>query len=133
MNKKWIVYNKYTGKILRIVSGPESIYNAIIVEPSVEDVIEGSCDIDGYVVVNKKAILRVVMPVGIDKTDITADGISEVTISSINVGATLTVNSIDHGQVNDGKVEMTFDLSGQYIIKLSLFPYIDWEVIINAN
>lgn len=53
-----------------------------------------------------------------------------MTITGIPLGAILTIEGTEY-TVNDGEAELTFGLPGTYLVKLSLWPYLDktFEVI----
>ena len=68
----------------------------------------------------------------IDKFTVQADGSDTVTISGLPIPCSVTVN----GQtvtVDDGTLELTFDLPGDYPVKLTADGYIPLEVVIHAT
>jgi hypothetical protein len=58
----------------------------------------------------------------------TIDGMA---ISSIPVGAVLTIESVDY-TITDGEAELSFTLPGTYHVKLALFPYLDAQFEVTA-
>jgi len=71
-----------------------------------------------------------------DKTNVTADGTDEITLSSIPDNATIKI--IGEGlnlsePLTSPTDTITFDTTGVYKITVSAFPYLDHEVTINAN
>ncbi|MGD9171155.1 MAG: hypothetical protein PVI97_13990 [Candidatus Thiodiazotropha sp.] len=73
------------------------------------------------------------MPVTIDKADVSADGEDIVTISGVPTGALCRVGSLAEVSVDDGSVVLNFDEPGDYVVTLSLFPYLDYRVTISAT
>lgn len=51
----------------------------------------------------------------------------------INTQYTVTGPAHTNGITTDGIIELEFAEPGEYTIRLSLFPYLDHEVIINAD
>ena len=73
------------------------------------------------------------MPAGIDQATISADGVDSSTIAGLPVGAEISVNSIIIGVVDESESFIfTTDVPGAYVVRVSLFPWRDYEVTINA-
>ena len=55
-----------------------------------------------------------------------------VTISDLPSPCSLTTYGNTY-EVLDGTVELLYDMVGDYLVKVEAFPYLDWEVTVNAN
>jgi len=76
---------------------------------------------------------RPAMAATIDKTTVAAGGVDYATVTNVPSGAEVLIAGQNEGVSDGTDVELTFDISGQYVVKISLFPYLDWKVTINAN
>lgn len=72
------------------------------------------------------------MPLTVTKTNILANGVDTVMISGIPFGTRMT-SPLGDAVVEDGVVEFTTTIPGEYAIHLSLFPYLDNKVVIYAT
>jgi hypothetical protein len=97
-----------------------------------EAYIEGHYHWDEYYMRNGTPTLRPELPATIDRTNLTADGIDTATITNLPNPSTVTVNR-QSVTVEDGTLELTFDLPGSYVVKVESFPYLPWEVAIHAT
>lgn len=73
------------------------------------------------------------MPITIDKTTVSADGVDVVTIAGVPVGAICKIASMAEAVVNDGTIELSFDSIGDFMVTISAFPYLDYEVMVSAT
>lgn len=71
----------------------------------------------------------------IDKVSCLADGIDFITLSSIPDNATITISGqgVNINQSIGNSDTITFDLAGEYNLRIESFPSLDYEVIINAT
>lgn len=118
------------GKILRVGYAPSDMINIQANEN--EFVIRGYADAATQFIVSGFVADKIQMPVSVDKTDINADGIDTITVSDIPENCAYSINGME-GIVTDGQMSLTFDDPGEYNLKLSLFPYLDYSVMINAT
>jgi hypothetical protein len=130
MIKNYVVHDQ-NGMIVRTGSAPEGMIS--IQAGTGEYAIEAAGDDLTQYVVGGAVTDKPAMPVSIDKTTVSADGIDLATISGIPVGALCRVASIAEAVVNDGTIELTFDNPGDYEITIIAFPYLDYTVTINAT
>lgn len=126
----YIVYENLTGKITKTGRCPVDM--VALQAGDGRTVIEGTAnDLTEYVVAGA-VTPKPAMPVVIDKTEVTADGVDTATMTGLPDPCTLRVQGENH-LVEGGEAEVSFDLSGQYVVKIVAFPYLDFEVTINAN
>lgn len=79
-------------------------------------------------------------PMSADKTSIHADGVEQLTISSVPIGsvARFTVPdnqgfaAVPDQTVNDGSLAVTTTVIGTYVIRVQAFPNTDFMVTFNA-
>lgn len=128
-------YNPADGKIICTKIRPESDAESALVGELFG--MEYLRDTDGselfQYVVSGELVSRPINAYILNKSSITADEIDEAIISGIPDGAELFVNKISLGLVSDGAVELTADIPGNLAVRLVLFPYLDYEVTINAS
>lgn len=84
--------------------------------------------ISSGLIVDKQA-----MPCSADKTNVTADGVDFVTLSGVPIGAEVISDGIVLAVSDGSDVEIDYDLAGSYQLNVVLFPYLDWEVMVNAS
>lgn len=120
MNISILIYNKHTGQILKQVSVPPEQLEFQILDPENEDWrLGGVKDCCMYVHPDDPSELlnRPTMDVQVQGDTILCP-----------VGAEVTVTGPVSGSIiSDGVVELVFDYPGTYKIRVSLFPYLDWE------
>ena len=126
-------YTKYnsTGKILQTVSCPAFLRDAQA--QTGEFIVDGDCDTRNDYIKDGKITKRLVMPVIVDKTTITADTSDKATITKVPKGTKVIVAGVDQGTCDDGIVEINADFKGFYKVKLVCWPYLDKEITINAS
>ena len=74
------------------------------------------------------------MSISVDKTEITADNTDKATISSCPEGAEVFIGTDSEGLVGiDGLVEIVSAVPKVIKITVVLYPWLDWEVTINAS
>jgi hypothetical protein len=85
-----------------------------------------------YDVVSGSFVPRILIPVTVDKTSISADGIEKAVISGVPNETAITINNELH--IADGTdIEFQSDTLGEFVFSFYLKPYLRTEVIINAN
>lgn len=80
------------------------------------------------------AVARPVSPVTIDKTTVAADGTDAVVVSSIGVGAAISIaGPVPSEGTGDGTdLHITFEQAGRYTITVRRFPDLDFVATVNA-
>ena len=94
----------------------------------------GIGDVEGrtHYVVDGLPVLRMPMPCSIDKISVMADETDEATIYGIPAGGVVMVNR-ESIPVETGELALVFDTPGDYPVRVSAFPFLDWEVTIHAT
>lgn len=131
-------YTRYaarTGRILGNIEIPDwdeegfDLHNSLL--------LAGDWNPDTHYVITGKVAERPPMNASVDKLDVAADGEDRVTIISVPPGAMLSVSGpIDlpyQSGGDDNQIALTFDLPGDYTIRITCFPYLDWEAVIHAG
>ena len=131
------LYDKLTGKLTDlVVCLPSELHNY---QTSDKNVLEASAVLELQYIpdVNNPVITdRPTNPTTIDKTTVTANGIDAITLSNIPTNSTIEIKGagLNVNQVAANPTEtITFSVIGTYTIKVTLFPYLDFEGTINAN
>ena len=126
-----IIYDIITGAVVKnVVCTPDQIRFQI---QDGQSAIDGIADGETHYVQSGEKIERPTMLVSIDQTTISADGVDPTTMSGLPTGAEISVNNIIIGMVDEsGSFIFTTDVPGGYAIRVSLFPWRDYEVTINA-
>jgi hypothetical protein len=84
-----------------------------------------------YYFENDQLTPRPINTISIDKTTMTADGVDVATISNLPNPSRVKVNN-QIITIEDGLLELTFDLPGTYKVQVDPFPTQFWEVEIVA-
>ena len=133
--KDFIVYSNITGEILRQgrCQGVD-----ILLQPSNtnESVIEASDSNDNIHKIDLNTleiIFKIPIPVIINKTTISADGVDNIIISDLPNPTAVSIVDEGSWEITDGVFEFTTETVGEYIIKLRSSLYLDVEYLINAN
>ena len=130
MVKEYTAYHLATGRFLYIIGVAEA-------ELPLQSIEEGHGFIDGahmsatHYLHSGTVVPRPAIATTVSKTIVAADGVDVVSISNLPVPCTM----IAQGQeiaVADGVVDLTFDLAGDFLIKVVAWPYLDYEVTIHA-
>lgn len=121
-----------TGQIQCVYIGDE-IDAMNLLYPDCERV-EGASNPDADYVNAGVITPRPTFPLSADKSVIVANGIEEVTFSGFPVGAAFSVSgpSSDRWVETESSVAITANVPGAYRVKVSMFPYLDQSVVINA-
>jgi len=93
--------------------------------------IEAKHDADTKYIVNGEIADRPTMTVSQSKQEVVADSVDSVIITGIPSGATIRWNATE--QTADGNdIEFVTDIIGEHKLHITLWPYQDAEVTINA-
>jgi hypothetical protein len=88
-------------------------------------------------VVAGQLVPKVSMGLGVSATSFPADGTSDVTITGIPAGATVTISgavSAGPETITDGQLVITSNVAGAIIVTIACRPkYLDWSVTLNAT
>lgn len=109
------VYDIDTGKIKYVVDGDPLVIETTK-ENSQDPWIEGNYHWDTHYVFNGDAVKRPECPVILQGK----------TIVNVPVPAKITINGVDY-DTNEAEVELDFNFSGIYNVKVLAFPYLDKE------
>ena len=122
------VYYNENGSIYACVKGDASIPNLSFIECK-----DSLVSFDGeYVNIETKLLEhRPNFALSVDKTELTADNKDEVTITNIPVGTVCNYENENH-TINDGEIKFSCDIAGEYILKFSLWPYIDFSLTLTG-
>ena len=129
-----VIHDLITGRIRGTVVCPEEWYELQLLEG--EDYVESNInqddfDINLYRIVDGEIVEKSPMSFSIDKSQIYADGVDIAAITGVPSGAIIRCK--DTEQIADGTdVEFVTDIIGEHKLQITLWPYQDAEVIINA-
>ncbi len=130
----YTVYISATGKIVRTGTAPLSLISR---QPqSSESVLHQPSNVFTDYVFNAAVTPRPTNPATIDKMTVTANGNEVVTLSSIPSNSVISIrgDGVNLTQTVQGTTEtVDFDTPGSYLIRIEAFPYLDYEVTVNAN
>lgn len=114
------VYKNDTGEIVKNCVCPAEFANDQIVAG--ESIIEGvSSDITQYVVNGVVTDKPAMTPI-----------VNGLTITGLPIPCSLTTYGTTY-EIPDGEVTLSYDLAGEYHVKVVAFPYLNWEVTVDAN
>lgn len=131
----YTVYETATGRVVGIETQVASE-----MRPPFTDIGYYGGEVDGSThmidVVTEEPVPRPAWPAPADKVAIAADGVEEVTFSSVPVGTACWI--VDNGirqdtEITDGELVLTMDHPGTCVVNMVLFPYLPYEVTINAT
>jgi len=120
-------YDRITGEKLGFYSGPEAQLKLQSFWATGDFVEINDLPSDIWYFPGGVPTKRPAMNLTADKTQIAADGIDEVRVTGIPVGATFRGLTI-----NDGELIFTTNEPGEHRLVFELWPYIDGEVVVNA-
>jgi len=126
-------YAARTGEILGVLTLPDRIeefdrHNVLL--------LDGATDGATQYIVNGVPTARPVQSSAADKQSIKADGSDTATITGIPVPCAVHIDGpvvMQDIAVPDGSLTFTALVPGAYRIRVEAFPFLPWEVIINAN
>lgn len=101
-------------------------------ESSADDWESFQRDLGGYYVADGARVAKAAMSLTVSPDSVPADGATVATVSGVPAGSQAIVS----GQtvtVDDGALEVSFDLAGTYIVSLSHPHYLPETVIIHAT
>jgi hypothetical protein len=130
---KAIIYNS-VGKILRLISAPEDRLSLQV--QAGELMLIGEANEFANYIDQGTVTQRPTQPTSLSKLTLTADGVDLITITNEPIGATFTAVNTVSGKVVTGLIDGTDSFSttivGAYKITIVLWPYLDFEVTVNA-
>jgi hypothetical protein len=101
-----------------------------------EFLFEGTSDIFSDYVNNGEVIKREIQPTTVNKTTLSADGVDSIVFSNVPNGtfSAINLNNMDIQVFGSVVGEDTFSttISGTYSIKIESFPYLDFEITVEA-
>jgi hypothetical protein len=136
MKKNFVVYAIDTGKILNRLSIPALFADAYqptpgtqMIEVEDDQPYEMTHRVVGGLIVPKQTF-----SVSVSDMTILANGTTVSTLSSVPAGTKVSITGpvSAEGIVNDGQIEVTASVAGDYTVRLSRMHYLDWEVTIHA-
>jgi hypothetical protein len=117
------------GKIIASINCPASSYD---LRPPGEHWLEHDLvDDTEFYIVGGVVTTRPLLPAVVDKTTVIADDTDVMTISGLPDPCEVRVGTEAFTAVG-GSAEISFDLPGSHTIRISHFPYQDWEVDVDA-
>lgn len=128
----YVIYNS-TGEIVAHGSMIQALDFDLFVLESGETALATTEEVDRSVSYVLAGVLtdKPTMPITLDTLSVTADDIDTITISGVPDTASMTVDG--ETLTADGTdILLTFDAAGTYIITAVLFPYLDYEVSVDA-
>jgi len=129
-----VIFNPLTGEIARTVECPQASYLSQVNEGEgyvFSDVEQALFVIEAHYVVDDVIVPRPTLSFILSINTITANGTDTCLISGIPAGAEITSN--DTTITTDGSdIEFVTDIPGEHRLQITLWPYQDAEVVINA-
>lgn len=131
--KMYTQYASRTGRIVQQLALPEGMeyYDANSVL-----LYEGSISGETHYIVDSVPVNRPLMETAIGKSTILANGEDTSEITGIPEGAKLTITgpiSLEPVVVDEGAIQFSADVAGDYTIRLECFPYLDWQGVVHAD
>lgn len=83
-------------------------------------------------VLNGVVTNKPVQPTMVNKLLCAADGLDTIEVTGIPIGATVTLGPLSPTAIIS-TASLTFDIAGEYWLKVELFPYRSFEVKISAT
>ena len=127
-----IIYSA-TGEILRLVSAPSEML--VMQKQAGEFILFGDAnDLTDYIY-QGEIVARATQPTTLNKLTLTADGIDTITLSNAPSGTFTATNTTTRETVTgaiNGTDSFLTTIQGTYKIKIESWPYLDFEVTINA-
>jgi hypothetical protein len=122
------------GEILRTISCPQSMISIQEI-PEGGGYIEGARDGRFYYAVGGEPVLRPPMNPAFDKAQIAADGVEVITLSNLPDPCQITYTGPTFRQLGEstgGEAQFNTDATGTHTVRISAFPYLNWEVSFDA-
>lgn len=114
MIRSYVVYDPHTGRITKAVTCPPSAIELQCGKD--EKYLEGVIASDAYYVLNQRITPRPTAPIEV----------KEHTLYGVPKGALINIEDETY-LADGGPVELSFELPGSYLIRISHWPYLDWE------
>ena len=129
-----VIFDPDSGEIKRTVECPPVGYLSQVNEGEghiLSDIEQALFDIESHYIVDGSITPRPELGITMSRANIAANGTDTCNISGIPEGATVTSN--EFSITADGSdLEFATDIPGEHVLKISLWPYMDAEVTINA-
>jgi hypothetical protein len=125
------IYDPETGRIKQVTTCPTDAVSSQV--QGSDEYVDGEGDALTKYILAGVLTDRPVQLTSADTTSVTADGVDVVTISAAPSGASVYIDNVLSGTTDGDDVELTFDAEGSYVVKIVLFPYLDWEETISAT
>lgn len=128
---KYYGYSTVDGRILQTLDYPAGMFPA----PVSGDLafVQGTANPVTHYVTYQGLVARPTFNLQVNKFEIDADGVDEVTITNIPANTEVTWPDGERTIINNGIVEFAVDLAGTYTFRFINFPYQDQEISIEAN
>jgi hypothetical protein len=132
MDVHWIAFRVDTGEIVNSGTAPEEM---VAIQAMPGEIAMAAADgigpathyAPGSVLTQRPSPL-----VQFDKTTIVADGQDHVLFHSVPIGATVLVDEVPAGVVDDGVYEFASEVPGTFKVRLSAWPHLDAVLEITA-
>jgi len=125
------IYHKDTGEIMGQIDAPNEGMIAAQVFDTAHFYYVGEANIVTDFFPGGVKAIRPTMTVSQSKQEVVADSVDSVTITGIPSGATIRWNEVE--QIADGNdIEFVTDIIGEHKLQITLWPFQDAEVTINA-
>lgn len=132
--KNYLIYDR-EGKIIQTGVVPAAMFDLQGDAESGRYVMEGSADVCTDRVVDGAVVSRPSCPAQVSTSTVKADGMDEVILWQVPVGARVSVEGplATAGAADGSNIRLTFARSGDYLIRIELFPFLTLEVPIHAS
>ena len=138
MNRNYIIIIEDSGEILVNVNCPEDHIDYQYIKENKQH-IEVDAFIDStlkYVDVSNSSALIITdksaNPTTLDKLKVIPNGVDAIQVTDIPLGAKITLGNLTQ-EATETTATLSFDIAGTYKFKVILFPYLDYEVEIDAT
>ncbi len=128
----YVVYEPSTGYVIVKGSGELRSVDPADFSPTAALLTYGDDLGDDLYVANGQVLAKQSFAFQKDKLQIIADGLDVLTISNVPVGTTVIWPDGQEDVVNDGEVQLSTDLPGNYTLTFDAVPYLRQEVTIEA-
>ena len=125
----------HDGRVLQVISCPQSSLVGVLDREDVAGVIDGYFDDADYYILNYEATLRPDNPATLTSSTIAASGEDTISLTNLPDPCTITYTGPGFeltGEATGGTAEFTTDAAGEHKIKVEAWPYLDWEGTFNA-
>jgi hypothetical protein len=129
----FVVVNGRTGKILRTGNCPERmVYLQEIAAHEVAFAEAADDQLHYYDIATAQRMDRPPMQAALSASTVPADGVSEVSLTGLPIPCVVRVEQTTY-HVPDGRLDISFDLPGRYVLRVEAFPYLPAELEVTAT